>query len=235
LSECFSNTLSASDCATQRKALVALLKEEFDRKPKDVLQHIKAFHHHCKETCVVEDFKYIKEEHLPPSSIDLNDPAQFTAWLADPDRFTYGNILLDSSTATIEKMQQARNAIKKNSPPDPIKMPLASKQLPLESKQHISFQNHEWFCTLLMTVWTSNMKAIMQCYEEVHVQDGIALWFSFLNSFAGTMMENLIEAYSHLTKSKIQLSNFYNNFLHFTNFFRAPICHLLKAKEIPTF
>jgi hypothetical protein len=113
LSECFSNTLSASDCATQRKALVALLKEEFDRKPKDVLQHIKAFHHHCKETCVVEDFKYIKEEHLPPSSIDLNDPAQFTAWLADPDRFTYGNILLDSSTATIEKMQQARNAIKK--------------------------------------------------------------------------------------------------------------------------
>jgi hypothetical protein len=125
--------------------------------------------------------------------------------------------------------------LKKNSPPDPIKMPLASKQLPLESKQHISFQNHEWFCTLLMTVWTSNMKAIMQCYEEVHVQDGIALWFSFLNSFAGTMMENLIEAYSHLTKSKIQLSNFYNNFLHFTNFFRAPICHLLKAKEIPTF
>jgi hypothetical protein len=101
-------------------------------------------------------------------------------------------------------VQQARdtvhNALSKfSSPPDPIKMPLASKQL-------VSYQNREWIYTLLMTLWTSNMKAIMQCYEELHDQDGVVLWFCFLTHFAGTTTENLIEAYSHLTETKIQLS-----------------------------
>jgi hypothetical protein len=209
------------------------LKEEFDGKPEDTLQHIKAFNHHCKETGVVEDFKFIAEEYLPPSTVDLTDPAQQKAWLADPDRFTYGNILIDSSSTTIEKMQQARDNIRNallkfSSPPDPIKMPLASKQL-------VSFQNREWIYTLLMTVWTSSMKAIMQRYEEVHDQDGVVLWFCFLKHFAGTTTENLIKAYSHLTETKIQLSRFDNNVLQFTNFVRGPICHLIKAKETPTF
>jgi hypothetical protein len=130
-------------------------------------------------------------------------------------------------------MQQAcdtiRTALHKfSSPPDPVKMPLASKQL-------VFFQNREWIYTLLMTVWSSNMKAIMQRYEEVHDQDGVILWFCFLNHFAGTTTENLIEAYSHLTENKIQLSNFKNNVLQFTNFIRASIHRLIKAKETPSF
>jgi hypothetical protein len=36
----FSNTLGATDRAAERKALVAPLKEEFDGKAEDVLQHI---------------------------------------------------------------------------------------------------------------------------------------------------------------------------------------------------
>jgi hypothetical protein len=103
----FSNTLGAPNRAAQRKALVAPLKEDFDGKPEDVLQHIKAFNHHCREAGVIKDFKYIEEEHLPPSSVDLTN-TQCAAWLTNPDRFTYGNILIDSSTATIEKMQQSR-------------------------------------------------------------------------------------------------------------------------------
>jgi hypothetical protein len=157
----FSNTLGSSDRAAQRKALIAPLKDEFDGKPEDILSHIKAFNHRCKETGVMEDFRFVEKENLPLSSVNLDDPADLKAWHANPDRFTYGNILLDSSVATIEKMQQARNTVRNalskfSSPPDPVKMPLASKQL-------VSFQNREWIYTLLMTVWTSNiMKAIMQ-------------------------------------------------------------------------
>jgi hypothetical protein len=50
-----------------------------------------------------------------------------------------------------------------------------------------------------------------------------------VHHFAGTTTENLIEAYSHPTETNIQLV------LHFTNFIRAPIHHLIKAKEMPTF
>jgi hypothetical protein len=49
------------------------------------------------------------------------------------------------------------------------------------------------------------------------------------------MKGNLIEANSRLTKAKIQLANFNNIILHFTNFVTAPICCLIKAKETPTF
>jgi hypothetical protein len=229
----FSNTLGAPDRAAQRKALVAQFKEEFDGKPEDVIQHIALFTHCCEESGVIEDFKFIKEEHLPPSTVDLSIPAQRTAWLSDPDRFTYGNILIDSSNATIEKMQQARDTIRQalqkfSSPPDPVKMPLASKQL-------VSFQNRQWIYTLLQTIWTPNMKTIMLHYQELHDQDGVVLWFCFLKHFAGTTTENLIEAYSQLTASKLQLANFNGNVLQFTNSIRTPIRRLIKAKETPTF
>jgi hypothetical protein len=229
----FSNTLGASDRAAQRKALVSPFKEEFDGKPDDVLQHIALFHHRCEESGVVEDFKFIEEEHLPPSDIDMSDPKQRTAWLSDPRRFTYGNILLDSSKATIEKMQAARdnirNALKKfTSAPDPIKMPLASQQL-------VSFQNRQWIYTLLQNVWSINMKTIMLRYQELHEQDGVILWYCFLTHFAGTTTENLIIAYSQLSETKLQLALFQNNVLQFTNAIRTPIRTLIKAKEEPTF
>jgi hypothetical protein len=228
----FSNTLGASDRAAQRKALIASFKEEFDGKPDDVLQHIAMFNHRCEESGVIEDFKFIEEEHLPPSDFDMTDPKQRTAWLSDPRRFTYGNILIDSSNATLEKVQQARDdirhALKKfSSPPDPVKMPLASQQL-------VSFQNRQWLYTLLQNTWTVNMKTIMLRYQELHDQDGVVLWYCFLTHFAGTTTENLIIAYSQLSETKLQLALF-QNVLKFTNAIRTPICTLLKAKEEPTF
>lgn len=84
-------------------------------------------------------------------------------------------------------------------------------------------------------VWTPNMKSIMQPYNELCDQDGVILWYCFLNHFVGTTTKNLIEAYSHLTETKIQLSNFNGNILQFTNYIRTPIQRLLKAKENPTF
>ena len=80
----FSNTLGATDHPAQQKqqkALIAAFKEEFDSKPEDVLQHIAAFHHWCKESGVTEDFKFIKEEHIPPSDVDMTDAKQKQAWL----------------------------------------------------------------------------------------------------------------------------------------------------------
>jgi hypothetical protein len=229
----FSNTLGAADRAAQRKALVASFKEEFDGKSEDVLQHIALFTHRCEESGVIEDFKFIQEEHLPPSDIDMSDPKQRTSWLSDPRRFTFGNILLDSSKATLEKMQQARDdirtALKKfTTAPDPIKMHLASQQL-------VSFQNRQWLYTLLQNVWSTNMKTTMSRYQELHDQDGVVLWYCFLTHFAGTTTENLIIAYSQLSETKLQLSLFQNNVLHFTNAIRTPIRTLIKAKETPTF
>ncbi len=84
----FSNTLGATDWAAQRKALVAPFKEEFDGKSDDVLQHIAIFTHRCEESRVIEDFRFIDEEHLPPSDIDMSDPKQWTSWLSDLHRFT---------------------------------------------------------------------------------------------------------------------------------------------------
>jgi hypothetical protein len=211
----FSNTLGATDRVVQRKALVAPFKNEFDGKPEDVLRHIANFNHRCKEAGVVEDFKFIMKENTPPSTLDLSDPKDCATWHSDPDRFVYGNILIDSSTATIEKLQQTsdviRSALQKLSlKPDPVKNPTASEHL-------VSFQNREWLCTLLQSVWTSNMKPIMQHYYELHDQDGVVLWFCFLNHFACTTTENLIIAYSQLSKSKLKLSLFQNNVLLSTN------------------
>jgi hypothetical protein len=84
-------------------------------------------------------------------------------------------------------------------------------------------------------VWTVNTKAIMQRYEELHGNDGVILWFCFLKQFAGTTTENLIEAYSQLSESKLQLFNFNNDVLLFTNAVRAPIRRLFMAKQEPNF
>jgi hypothetical protein len=64
----------------------------------------------------------------------MDDDKERLAWLSDPRHFTYGNLLIDSTNATLEKLQAAHDKIRNNlmklqSPPDPIKMPLASKQL----------------------------------------------------------------------------------------------------------
>jgi hypothetical protein len=107
--------------------------------------------------------------------------------------------------------------------------------MPLASKQLVSFQNRQWIYVLLQTVLTASMKIIMSRFHELHDQDGVILWFCFLKRFAGTTRENLIEAYSQLSESKLQLSNFSGNVLQFTNAVRAPVRRLLKAKENPSF
>jgi hypothetical protein len=228
----FSNSLGAPDRAAQRKAIVAPF-DEFDAKPEDVMQHIAQFTQRCEETGIMEDFNFVASENPPPSDVDLSDPTAKAAWMKDSRCLNYGNFLIDSSTATIEKVQDARDLIRNNlkqfsSPPDPKKMPLASQQL-------VSFQNRQWIYILLMSVWTAAMKTIMLCYQELHDQDGVVLWYCFLQHFAGTTVENLIEAYSELSENKIQLSLFQDNVLHFTNAVRVPIRRLIKAREAPSF
>jgi hypothetical protein len=112
--------------------------------------------------------------------------------------------------------------------PDLVKMLEASKKL-------VSFQNHQWIYILFMSVWSACMKTIMLCYQELHDQDGVVLWFCFLQHFAGTTVENLIDAYFQLSKSKIQLSLFHENVLSFTSAIQVPIRRLLKANQSPNF
>jgi hypothetical protein len=128
----------------------------------------------------------------------MTDSKQKASWLKDPRRFTYGNILFDSSKATLEKLQQARDSIysslkKFASAPDAVTMPEASKKL-------VSFQNCQWIYVLLQTVWTTAMKAIMSHFQEQHDQGGVVLWYCFLWPFAGTATKNLFEAYSQLSE-----------------------------------
>jgi len=229
----FSNTLAASDCAAHQKAVVTPFKEEFDGNIDDVMQHIANFHHRCVETGVIEDFNFIDCKNPPPSDIDMDDTKERLAWLSDPRRFTYGNLLIESTNATLEKLQASRDTIRNNlmkfsSPPDPVKMPLASKQL-------VSFQNRQWIYVLLQLVWTATMKAIMSKCQELHDNDGVVLWFCFLHHFAGTTTETIIEAYSQLSENKLRLSLFNNDILKFTNVIRTPVRRLIKAKEPPTF
>jgi hypothetical protein len=229
----FSNTLGATNRAAQQKAFISPFKEEFDGKLEHVLQHIATFMHRCEESGVIENFKFLLQENQPPPDMDMSDQKEKAAWLSDNHRFTYGNILIDSSQATLEKIQQARDdihsALKKfSTAPDPVKMPQASQKL-------VSFQNRQWLYTLLQNSWTPHMKTIMLCYQELHDQDRVVLWYCFITHFAGTTTENLIIAYSQLSESKLQLANFQNNVLKFTNAVCAPIRTLLKAKEELTF
>jgi hypothetical protein len=106
----FSNVFGASNCATQRKALVSSFGK-FDGKPEDVHQHIAQFTQCCVETGVVKDFSYIISENSPPSDVDLTDSIEKAAWILNPCRFTTGNFLLDASQATIEKVQAACDKI----------------------------------------------------------------------------------------------------------------------------
>jgi hypothetical protein len=157
----------------------------------------------------------------------MDNPKDRIAWLSESCRFTYGNLLIDSIVATIKKLQASSVAIRDSlmkfmTPPDPVKMPLASKQL-------VSFQNRQWIYVLLQTTYTASMKAFMSKYQEIHDNDGIILWFCFLQHVAGTTTKNLIEAYSQLSETKLRLSNFNNNILAFTNAIRTPIYHLIKA------
>jgi len=85
--------------------------------------------------------------------------------------------LFDSSKATLEKLQQARDSnyssLKKfASAPDAVTIPEASKKL-------VSFQNRQWIYVLLQTVWTTAMKAILSRFQEQHDQGGVVLWYCF--------------------------------------------------------
>jgi hypothetical protein len=196
------------------------------------LQYIAQFTQRCVETGVIGDFDFISEEHPLPSDIDLTNPIDAAAWGTDPRRITKGNLLIDASSTTIDKMQAARDHITSSleqftAPPDPIKSPVNASYL-------VSFQNRQWIYVLLQNTWSSNMKLIMQRYQELHEEDGVLLYFLFLQHFAGTTTENLIEAYSQLQDSKVQLTLYQGNVLNFTNALRIPVRRLLKAKEPPS-
>jgi hypothetical protein len=74
-----------------------------------------------------------------------------------------------------------------------------------------------------MSVLSLTMQAIMDRYQETHEQDGVMLWFCFLQEFAGTTTANVIQANAMLLDTKLQMNNFNNNILSFTNYVRAPI------------
>jgi hypothetical protein len=92
-----------------------------------------------------------------------------------------------------------------------------------------------WLYDLLMSSWTPNMIAIMSKYLEVHDGDGIVLLVCFIKHFAGATTENIIDAYQHLTESKVQLALYKNDVAAFTNAVRIPMRQLANANEQPTF
>jgi hypothetical protein len=96
----FTNQLNADDHPVQCKAIVAPFKEEFDGTSDNVLHFISLFTQCCRETGVVDELKFILQEHSPPSNVDMTDATARTAWLIDSRCFTYGNFLIDSSQAT---------------------------------------------------------------------------------------------------------------------------------------
>lgn len=107
----FSNTLCAANRATQHKALITPFKEEFDAKPDDVMQHITSFNHQFKGTGVIKDFDFILHENPPRSDIDMTDTKACTNWLSDLHCFTFGNLIIEPSTATIDKLQATQDNI----------------------------------------------------------------------------------------------------------------------------
>ena len=84
-----------------------------------------------------------------------------------------------------------------------------------------------------MSSWTPNMIAIMSKHLEAHDGDGVVLLFCFIKHFAGATTENIIDAYQHLTESKIQLALFKNDVAAFTNAVRAHTRQLANANEQP--
>jgi len=158
--------------------------------------NIADFSHRYIETGVIKDYNFVLQENPPPDDIDMDDPKEHLAWLCNPRHPTYGNILIDSSSATIEKLQATSFETISWILPLLLKMPLASKQL-------VSFQNCQWIYISLQTVWTASMKATMFKYQELHDNNGILLWFCFLKHIARTTTENLIEAYPQLSENKL--------------------------------
>jgi hypothetical protein len=75
------------------------------------------------------------------------------------------------------------------------------------------------------------MKTIMQKYYEVHENDGVILYFCFLQQFAGT---NAKKSLTLIPSSPYPRQNYpltMGTSTNFTNAVRAPIRHHLKAKE----
>ena len=89
----FTNKEGAPDRIAQRKALVAKLHQNFDGEPSLVVQFLANIAHRCAQTGVSGDFNFIISENNAPSSFNLSDPAQNSAWAIDPDRYHYGNLL----------------------------------------------------------------------------------------------------------------------------------------------
>jgi hypothetical protein len=64
----------------------------------------------------------------------MNDSASRTAWLIDPRHFTFGNLLIDASQATLASIQQVCDNIQDylstlTVSPDPTKQPIGAQYL----------------------------------------------------------------------------------------------------------
>ena len=227
----FSNKEGAADRISQRKALVAKLHQNFDGEPSLVVQFLANISHRCAQTGISGDFDFVISENAVSPSVDNSDPAQTNAWAADPDRYNYGNLLEDSSKATMENIIFMRTVIRSTVK----KIRSKPKAGSVEADHLVSFQNRMWFYDLLMSSWTPKLIATMSKYLEHHDGDGVVLLFCFIKHFAGASTENIIDAYQQLTESKVQLALYKNDVSAFTNAVRAPTRQLANANEQPTF
>jgi hypothetical protein len=115
-----------------------------------------------------------------------------------------------------------------------LKTALDPRKNPDDAQKLVTFQKWQWIYCLLQSFWTPNMKTTMQEYQKVHDNDGVILYFCVLTHFAGTNAKNIREAYSQLSESIVILSLNNGYISKFTNAIRAPVRHLIKAKENPS-
>jgi hypothetical protein len=83
------------------------------------------------------DFLYNIKENLPLPAMDLNDKSSLTEWFISPTRYEYGNLLDDTSQATIENVKIARDNVVDHMtvlPLDPLR---------LDALALVSYQNRQ--------------------------------------------------------------------------------------------
>ena len=223
---CFSNEYKASDRSNQRKSLLHPLDVKFDGQSDMVLPFIKAVAHRVNESGMNGDFLFYIKENPHPPIMDPKDKASFTAWLTSPARYEYGNLLDDTSQATIETVKLARDNVRRCVNQMTV---LPSDPLSLDALALVSYQNRQCIYTMLVGAWSDEVKIIMSKYLEVHQNDGVTLFFLFCQHYAGTTTEHLIEAYSQLTEFKVQLPLFNGDVTKFTAYCRKPFRRLIAS------
>jgi hypothetical protein len=116
------------------------------------------------------------KENPPPPTVDLTDMTELAAWLISPARYEYGNLLDDTSQATIESLKLARDNVH-CCIDQTTTLPL--NPLSLDDLALVSYQNRQCLYTMLVGAWSDEVKLVRGKYLEVHQNDGITLFYLF--------------------------------------------------------